>query len=93
MRWHLDALPARVSRATYQPTRNSWGPLVVPSGRYFMMGDNRDWSMDSRITGFIPHAHVRGKVLAIYYSVDPAPDRPFPRVLTAARPGRIGRVR
>lgn len=91
-RWHLDALPATVDRSTYHPTRDNWGPLIVPDGHYFMMGDNRDESLDSRFMGFIPREVIRGKPMFVYFSVDPDVERPFPRLLTAARWDRIGTV-
>jgi len=87
---HLPALLPSVNQATYHPTRDNWGPLVVPAGHYWMMGDNRDESLDSRFMGFIPREVVRGKPLFIYYSVDQQRDTPFPHFLTAARWGRIG---
>jgi len=87
---HLPALPASVDRAQYHPTRDNWGPVVVPKDSYWMMGDNRDQSLDSRFMGFIPREVVRGKPLFIYFSVDRERDSPFPHFLTAARWGRIG---
>jgi signal peptidase I len=88
--WHLDHLPAGVDGETYQPTRDNWGPLVVPAEHYLLLGDNRDQSLDSRFVGFIPRDVVRGKAMFIYFSIDPHVDRPFPRLVTAARWGRIG---
>lgn len=90
--WHLAALPAEVDRESYRPTRDNWGPLVVPEGYYMLLGDNRDQSLDSRYMGFIPRDVIRGKAMFLYYSVDPRTDRPFPHFLTAARWGRIGSV-
>jgi signal peptidase I len=90
--WHLNHLPAGVDAATYQPTRDNWGPLVVPEGQFMLLGDNRDQSLDSRYSGFIPREVIRGKAMFIYYSIDPDPYRPFPRLVTAARWGRIGQV-
>jgi signal peptidase I len=43
--------------------------LVVPPGRYFVMGDNRDHSLDSRYWGFVPRANILGRPLVIYLSV------------------------
>jgi signal peptidase I len=67
-RWQLDALAPRADRAGYAPTRDNWGPLVVPAGRYLMLGDDRDNSVDTRHTGFVPRGEIRGKVLAIHWS-------------------------
>lgn len=83
--WHLDAMPAGVDRASYRPTRDSWGPLVVPPGQYFLLGDNRDRSTDSRYLGFLPRSAIRAKVLLVVHSVDPDPRAGFPRVIRAAR--------
>lgn len=50
--------------------RDNFGPVVVPKGKYFMMGDNRDQSYDSRYWGFIDTKEIRGKALVIYWSWD-----------------------
>jgi len=52
--------------------RDTYGPVTVPPGQYFMMGDNRDNSEDSRYWGFLPGAYVKGQALFIYFSFDPA---------------------
>jgi signal peptidase I len=52
------------------PGRDNLGPVVVPANSYFVMGDNRDQSYDSRFWGFVPFDLVRGKVLYIYFSRD-----------------------
>lgn len=90
--WHLEVLPENVSPENYAPTRDNWGPLIVPEGEYMLLGDNRDQSLDSRYMGFIPREVIRGKALFIYYSIDPFVDRPFPRFLTAVRWDRLGMI-
>jgi signal peptidase I len=46
----------------------SYGPVTVPERHYFMMGDNRDNSQDSRYWGFLPQDYVKGKALFVYFS-------------------------
>jgi len=48
--------------------RRSYGPVTVPEAHYFMMGDNRDNSQDSRYWGFMPRDYVKGKALFVYFS-------------------------
>jgi signal peptidase I len=50
--------------------RRKYGPVTVPDGHYFMMGDNRDDSQDSRFWGFLPASYVKGRALFIYWSFD-----------------------
>jgi signal peptidase I len=45
------------------------GELIVPEGHYFVMGDNRDDSQDSRYWGFVPQENIVGRPLVIYWSV------------------------
>jgi signal peptidase I len=47
----------------------SGGELVVPAEHYFVMGDNREYSLDSRYWGFVPRANIVGRPLVIYLSV------------------------
>jgi signal peptidase I len=57
--------------------RDNFGPLIVPKGKYFMMGDNRDQSYDSRYWGYVDINDIRGKALVIYWSWDAK--KTFPR--------------
>jgi len=50
--------------------RERYGPVTVPAGQYFVMGDNRDNSQDSRYWGFLPRGYIKGKALMIYWSYD-----------------------
>lgn len=45
------------------------GDLVVPPGKYFAMGDNRDNSLDSRYWGFVPRENIIGRPLVVYWSI------------------------
>lgn len=50
--------------------RDNFGPVTVPEGKLFMMGDNRDRSFDSRFWGFVDESKVQGKAFVIYWSWD-----------------------
>jgi signal peptidase I len=56
--------------------RRNYGPVTVPAGHYFMMGDNRDNSQDSRYWGFMPRDYVKGKALFVYFSYGENPGGP-----------------
>jgi len=67
--------------------REEYGPVTVPPDQYFMMGDNRDNSEDSRYWGFLPKSYVKGKALFIYYSF--AEQESLTHVLRATRWERL----
>ena len=50
--------------------RERYGPVTVPADQYFMMGDNRDNSADSRYWGFLRRDYIKGKALVIYWSYE-----------------------
>jgi signal peptidase I len=54
--------------------RRKYGPVTVPAEHFFMMGDNRDDSQDSRFWGFLPKSYVKGRALFIYWSFDTPDD-------------------
>jgi len=81
-----DPWGVHVDRATYPEgyengKRDNFGPVVVPPGQYFMMGDNRDRSYDSRFWGFVDDARIKGKAFIMYWSWDSERMRPrFDRI-------------
>lgn len=72
-RWQDTVLvrTAQAAHSGYHPSRNNWGPLIVPLKSYFVLGDNRDNSLDSRYWGFVPDTLIRGRPILVYYSYAP----------------------
>lgn len=90
MAWQRDYLVDGVDPSTYAPTRDNWGPLVVPQGNYFMLGDNRENSFDSRYWGLLEAWRLEGRAVFTYYSYNKDSYRPFPAI-REVRWDRIGR--
>jgi signal peptidase I len=69
---HFLAPPAmsEYNEVTSFDVRERYGPVTVPADQFFMMGDNRDNSQDSRYWGFLPRDLVKGKALVIYWSYE-----------------------
>ena len=71
MAWQARYLQEGPQPGRYRPSRDNWGPLVVPVDRYFVLGDNRDNSEDSRYWGFVERESIRGRPWIVYYSSEP----------------------
>jgi signal peptidase I len=70
-RGHLVNTAVASPTGRYRPSRDNWGPIVVPPQHLFVLGDNRDNSLDSRYWGFVPDSLLRGTPLFVYYSYEP----------------------
>jgi signal peptidase I len=88
MEWQREHLGPGVDPVTYRPSRDNWGPLVIPPDHFFMLGDNRDQSLDSRYWGLIERWRLEGRASFLYFSYDRESPRPF-RFIRDARWGRI----
>lgn len=68
-----EALPGRshqVRLTQYLSSNRSHGPVVVPEDRYFVLGDNRNSSADSRVYSFIPREEIMGRSRSVIFSLD-----------------------
>ncbi|MBI4465109.1 MAG: signal peptidase I [Acidobacteria bacterium] len=77
---YRDNFPDSLSSVANPDWANQWGEhirdgeVVVPPGQYFVMGDNRDFSSDSRYWGFVPRENIVGNPLVIYWSFETSGD-------------------
>jgi signal peptidase I len=77
--------PSSSSPGSAGDLRSEYGPVSIPDGQYFMMGDNRDNSEDSRYWGFMPQHYVKGEAVFIYFSMADSLVNP----ITGVRWGRL----
>ncbi len=59
-----------LSQGHFASARSSFGPVVVPSGSYLVLGDNRDNSRDSRVIGFVTRERILGRAESVAFSLD-----------------------
>lgn len=83
--WQRSFLLPPEDSATYAPTLGNWGPIVIPSGHYFTLGDNRGSSYDSRYTGLVAASQLFARARWIYYSRPRDGERRWSRIGLAIR--------
>lgn len=88
----FEVMDSPTGRPPTEPTVHNWGPLRVPDGMYFMMGDNRDDSVDSRFYGMVPRENITGRAGVVFHSYDTTAGAPLLRAVTEMRWDRIGRM-
>lgn len=73
--WQRQYLDDATPPDEYSPSYGDWGPLRVPAGHYFVLGDNRYGSRDSRQLGFVPRERIVARARWVFFSRDPEKGR------------------
>jgi signal peptidase I len=98
---HINGAPVPDPHAVFKETGpltaaiqkgDNFGPIRVPPEKIFVLGDNRDRSLDSRFWGFVPVEDVRGKAFIIYWSWDGQGDVSWYRLDQKIRWNRLGHL-
>lgn len=71
--WVVHRTGIVMPRDSPDGARDNFGPVRVPEGLLFVMGDNRDYSRDSREFGFVPRSHVTGRAFIVFWSKSSPP--------------------